>query len=82
MKPMILLCMGVALAFICGCADRKEAARRQETADSAATIWEAADAIEQGVPGVGPLKAIKDNASAIAAAQGIPYPPITPKAAP
>lgn len=49
--------------------------RRRETANSAATIYEAAAAIEQGAPPAAPAAMIKRNASAIATAQGLPYPP-------
>ena len=76
----ILLIIG-GLCALTGCADPLEGARRQQVADSAATIYEAASAIEQGVAPGAPLTAIKHNASAIAAAEGMPYPPASASAA-
>ena len=73
-----LIAVLLALGVLClvGCAEsRTSIERRQATADSAATIYEAATAIEQGATPAAPLNAIKSNASAIATAQGHPYPP-------
>jgi len=64
--------------LITACSD--PAAVRQATANSAATIYEAAVAIEQGVPPAVAIPAIKANAAAIVAAQGYAWPP--PAAAP
>jgi phage tail sheath gpL-like len=68
----VLLAMLVVFA---GCADARGDARRQETAASGATIYEAALAIEQGADPAAPLSAIKRNALAIVKAQGYQYPP-------
>lgn len=70
---MIILAV-FAIIWLTSCADPREQERRQQTANSAATIYEAATAIEQGAPVAAPAAAIKANASAIAAAQGHPYP--------
>ena len=70
---LVLLC--VLFCLLVGCADPREDERRQQTANSAATIYEAAVAIEEGAPVAAPAAAIKANASAIATAQGLPYPP-------
>jgi len=48
---------------------------RQAVADSAASIWEAAAAIERGVSPAAPAAAIKAQARAIIRAQGRSYPP-------
>ena len=68
-----LVAIGLLILFS-GCADPREDERRQQTANSAATIYEAAVAIEQGAPVAEPAAAIRANASAIATAQGHPYP--------
>jgi len=76
----LLLLPGLAVvAVVGGCA--ADDARRQSVANSAATIYEAALAIEAGVPSAAPAAVIRANASAIAAAQGMPYPTTSPPAA-
>lgn len=74
MKPLRLLVplvgLWVVLALV-GCVTDRERA----TADAAASIWEAADAVQKGVPGPLVVPAIKVNAAAIIKAQGLAYPP-------
>lgn len=71
---VVLILILIVIFLLTGCADPREDERRQQTANSAATIYEAATAIEEGAPVAAPAAAIKANASAIAAAQGHPYP--------
>jgi hypothetical protein len=59
----------LAAMLLAGCGEH-----RQAVADSAASIYEAAQAIENGVPPAKPVAAIKAQASAIAAAEGFVYP--------
>lgn len=54
-------------------------AHRQGVADSAASIWEAAEAVRRGVAPEGPLRAIQAHSVAIIRAQGRTYPPSEPK---
>ncbi len=64
----------LTVLVLTGCAD--DQTRAQAIADSAATSWEAAEAIDRGVPPqTGPTKAIKDNAAAIIKATGRTYAP-------
>lgn len=77
-EGLILFLAILGIILLTSCADPREAERRQETANSAATIYEAAVAIEEGAPVTAPAAAIKANASAIATAQGHPYPPPQP----
>ncbi len=61
----------VALAFaFAGCSGRDQA-----VSDSAATIWEAADATEKGASASDTMPAIKANAAAIIKASGNTYEP-------
>jgi hypothetical protein len=85
---LIILC--VAFIALAGCSVRIETAaqkeealkRRRAVADSAATIWEIADALEK-ITGVSnalapidkQVKVIKANAVAIIRSQGHKYPP-------
>lgn len=69
MRPILIL---TAVLLLAGCGDTRVA---QATADSAATIYEAAVAIEHGVAPAAPAAAIKANAAAIIAAQGYAWPP-------
>jgi flagellar biosynthesis component FlhA len=78
--PIIQLLGLVLVSMLSGCADARQDDRQQQTANSAATIYEAAVAIEQGVPAPLPLAAIKTSASAICTANGHPYPPAAPAA--
>lgn len=57
---------------------RAEDARRRETANAAATCYEAAQAIQDGADPEAPAEAIKANAQAITTAQGYAWPPPTP----
>ncbi len=81
-KRVLVGCVVLLVAaVVSGCTDGD--ARRQAVATSAATIYEAASAIEAGLPGdaaARALRAIKANATAIATSQGYQYPP-APKAA-
>ena len=74
--------LAVIALLLAGCADARQDERQQQTANAGATIYEAAVAIEQGVPAAQPLAAIKLNASSICAANGHPYPPPAAPAAP
>lgn len=72
------LLMLVALLALAGCQSERERlleARAQATADAAATIFEAATAIEQGVDPAKPLTAIKVSSASIIRAQDRQYPP-------
>lgn len=73
--PLTILALTLGSCQIRSAAEaERDERRRIETANSAATIYEAAAAIEQGAPSAGPAAAIKRQASAIATAQGLPYP--------
>lgn len=63
----------IVVAVLAGCGNAE--ARAQATADSAASIWEAAVAIERGVPAQQVTPAIKAQAAGIIRAQGRTYPP-------
>lgn len=78
--PIQILLLPLVCLLLSSCADARQDERQQQTANSGATIYEAAVAIEQGVPAAQPLAAIKLNASAICTANGHPYP--IPPAAP
>jgi uncharacterized protein YcfL len=65
------------ILFLCaGCTSPRE----QAQADSAATIWEAAEAIKRGAPTGAPVEAIQKNAAAIIKSTGATYAPagVTP----
>lgn len=64
----------VAILALCGCA------RDRAVANSAATIWEAADATERGADPAQTMPAIKANAAAIIRSTGSTYSPagVTP----
>lgn len=55
--------------MLSGCVSERE----QAQANSAATIWEAADAIERGLPAKLATPAIKANAAAIIKSTGVTY---------
>lgn len=65
---MRYLIITIALLALSGCGEL-----RQAQADSAATIWEAADAIEKGLPAELATPAIKANAAAIIKSTGHTY---------
>lgn len=71
--PIILFAI---LLFLTGCVNR------QAVADSSASIWEAAAAIEQGADPEEPLKAIQAQSRAIIRAVGYTYSPADHKEAP
>jgi len=70
---MRLALLSLLLLALIGCVDTT--ARDQAVANSAATIYEAAVAIERGVPAATTLPAIKANALAIVIAEGYTWPP-------
>lgn len=71
----------VAMILCSGCQIRtsdqvaKEDEIKQQIANIAAGIFEAASAIEAGAPPAGPLVAIRVSAGSIISAQGRQYPP-------
>lgn len=67
-----------ALVLLCGCGESRERA----VANSAATIWEAAQAIRMGAPVEAPARAIQRNAAAIIKANGATYAPAEQAVAP
>lgn len=78
--PLILALVAVAFS---GCSirtteeEQAEEALRQATANLAADIFEAAGAIEKGVPWALPVAAIKVSASSIITVNGRTYQPAT-----
>ena len=75
-RPPWILTAATCL-LLAGCQEREQALEkhRQATADTAATIFEAATAIENGADPRGPAVAIKLGAAAIIETQGRTYPP-------
>lgn len=69
MRTALILC---ALLTLAGCGTSK---RDKLTADLNASIFEAATAIERGVPPAKPCAAIKAAAAAVIFAHGHDYPP-------
>lgn len=70
------LIVAVLCLFMTGCEKRELVEQqRQATADTAATMFEAATAIEQGADPKAPSTAIKLGAAAIIESQGRSYPP-------
>lgn len=71
---MIRLALVLCALSLCGCA------RDRAVANSAATIWEAADATEKGADPAQTMPAIKANAAAIIRSTGSTYAPagVTP----
>jgi hypothetical protein len=68
----ILALLVLLLVLLSGCGtDKRDAA----IANSAATIWEAAQAIRIGAPPEAPARAIQENAAAIIKASGATYQP-------
>jgi len=67
--------LALVVVLLCGCGTRNRA-----VANSAATIWEAADALERGASPAGVTPAIKANAAAIIKSTGNTYAPagVTP----
>lgn len=67
-----LLILAALLPLLAGCGPSK---RDKLTADLSASIFEAATAIERGVPPAKPCAAIKAAAAAVIYAHGHDYPP-------
>lgn len=78
MAPTRTILAVVLILFLSGCASDRHA---DAVANAAATCYEAAAAIEQGVPPALPCAAIKANAAAICAAEGRRWPPSATAAA-
>jgi hypothetical protein len=71
---LALIALGLVVGLaVTGCQD--DQVRAQAIADSAATSWEAADAIRRGAPPQQPVEAIQQNQAAIIRATGRIYPP-------
>jgi hypothetical protein len=73
---VMIFSLCAAILLLQGCDGDAVLARKKANSNSAATIYEAAAAIEMGVPTAKPVEAIKNNASAIADLSEHPYPPV------